>query len=157
MITEFGRRIIESGSRDLTLVSPVSEQEGLRAALFGRDDLKEKVRANLMSRIDPAVAGRIPRARLRAEIAILVSAIATEEKAQLNEIEETALAAELTDDMVALGPLEPLLQDDEVTDILVNGPFDVYVERYGKLEKTQARFRDTQHVVHIAQRIATGV
>jgi len=59
--------------------------------------------------------------------------------------------------MVGLGPLEPLLEDDEVTDILVNGPFDVYVERRGKLEKTAARFRDTQHVVNIAQRIASAI
>jgi pilus assembly protein CpaF len=110
-----------------------------------------------MSRIDPAVAGRMSRARLLSEVRLLVSAIATEEKVQLNEIEETALAVELTDDMVGLGPLEPLLQDDEITDILVNGPFDIYVERHGKLEKTVARFRDAQHVVHIAQRIATGV
>jgi len=123
----------------------------------GRDDLKDRVRSVLMSRIDPAVAGRIPRQRLRAEVALLVSAIATEEKVQLNEAEETALAVELTDDMVGLGPLEPLLQDDTVTDILVNGPFDVYVERFGKLEKTPARFRDTQHVVNIAQRIASAI
>src|SRR6201981_3053475 len=59
--------------------------------------------------------------------------------------------------MVGLGPLEPLLQDDEITDILVNGPFDIYAERHGKLEKTQARFRDAQHVVHVGQRIATAV
>jgi pilus assembly protein CpaF len=91
------------------------------------------------------------------EVRLLVSAIATEDKVQLNELEENALAAELTDDMVGLGPLEPLLQDDTVTDILVNGPFDVYVERRGKLEKTQSRFRDTQHVVNIAQRIATAI
>jgi pilus assembly protein CpaF len=108
-----------------------------------------------MSRIDPSVAGRIPRRTLRAEVALLVSAIATEEKVQLNEIEENALAVELTDDMVGLGPLEPLLQDDEVTDILVNGPFDIYVERHGKLEKTATRFRDAAHVVHVSQRIAT--
>jgi len=63
----------------------------------------------------------------------------------------------LTDDMVGLGPLEPLLQDDEVTDILVNGPFDIFVERHGKLEKTDARFRNTQHVMHVSQRIATAV
>jgi pilus assembly protein CpaF len=110
-----------------------------------------------MSKIDPAVAGRIPRQRLRAEITLLVSAIATEEKVQLNEAEEHALAAELTDDMVGLGPLEPLLQDDEVTDILVNGPYDIYVERFGKLEKTTARFRDAQHVVNVSQRIASAV
>ena len=131
--------------------------QGLRADLTGRGDLKERVRSILMTRIDPAVAGRIPRRTLRAEVALLVSAIATEEKVQLNEIEENALAVELTDDMVGLGPLEPLLQDDEVTDILVNGPYDIYVERYGKLEKTAARFRDAAHVVHVSQRIATAV
>src|SRR5215470_10061669 len=154
----FGRRQILSPSRELTLVSATTEPaQGLRADLTGREDLKEKVRSVLMSRIDPAVAGRMSRARLLSEVRLLVSAIATEEKVQLNELEETALADELTDDMVGLGPLEPLLQDDDVTDILVNGPFDVYIERQGKLEKTQARFRDTQHVVNIAQRIATGV
>jgi pilus assembly protein CpaF len=103
------------------------------------------------------VAGRIPRAALRREITKLVSEIATENRVQLNKLEEAALAADLSDDMVGLGPLEPLLEDDEVTDILANGPFDIYVERHGKLEKTVARFRDPQHLVNIAQRIATAI
>src|SRR5205823_4550242 len=83
----------------------------------------------------PSAAGRIPRATLRAEVAKLVSEIATEQRVELNETEESALATELTDDMIGLGPLEPLLEDDDVTDILVNGPYSVYVERQGKLEK----------------------
>jgi len=153
----FGRRIVTSDSRELTLVSERAEPQGLRADLAGRAELKQRVREILMSRIDPAVAGRMSRARLLSEVRLLVSAIATDEKVQLNELEEAALAAELTDDMVGLGPLEPLLQDDEITDILVNGPFDIYIERHGKLYKTPARFRDAQHVVHIAQRIATGI
>src|ERR1700739_544168 len=153
----FGRRVVQSDSRDLTLVPEIAILQGSQVNLSGRDDLKERVRSALMSRIDPAVAGRIPRQRLKAEVALLVLAIATEEKVQLNEAEETALAAELTDDMVGLGPLEPLLQDDEVTDILVNGPYDIYVERRGKLEKTNARFRDAQHLVNIAQRIASAI
>jgi pilus assembly protein CpaF len=110
-----------------------------------------------MTRIDPSVAGRIPRARLRGEVAQLVSEIATQDRVQLNKLEETALAANLSDDMIGLGPLEPFLDDDEITDILANGPFDIYVERRGKLEKTAARFRDAQHLVNIAQRIATGI
>jgi pilus assembly protein CpaF len=153
----FGRRIVQTDSRDLALIPEVPVLEGLRANLTGHADLKERVRSILMQRIDPSVAGRIPRRTLQAEIGLLVSAIATEEKVQLNEIEESALAVELTDDMVGLGPLEPLLQDDEVTDILVNGPYDIYVERRGKLEKTTARFRDAPHVVHVSQRIATAV
>ena len=120
-------------------------------------ELKERIRTVLMTRIDPTVAGRIPRAALRREITKLVSEIANEDRVQLNKLEEAALAVDLSDDMVGLGPLEPLLEDDEVTDILANGPFDIYVERHGKLEKTGARFRDPQHLVNIAQRIATAI
>jgi pilus assembly protein CpaF len=124
---------------------------------FGRVELKDKIREELLKRIDPAAAARVSRRYLQAQIAAIVGEIATEQKIQLNELEEAGLAAELTDDMVGLGPLEPLLADDTITDILVNGPSDIYVERRGKLEKTAARFRDTQHVVNVAQRIATGV
>jgi len=120
-------------------------------------ELKERIRTILMTRIDPTVAGRIPRAALRREITKLVSEIATEDRVQLNKLEEAALAADLSDDMVGLGPLETLLEDDDVTDVLANGPFDIYVERHGKLEKTAARFRDPQHLVNIAQRIATAI
>jgi len=156
MNTRFGRRVLDSGIRDLTVYSEPSEPQGVRAD-FGRIDLKEKIRDELMKRIDPTVAGKVSRRSLQAQIAVIVSEIATEQKIQLNELEEAGLAAELTDDMIGLGPLEPLLQDDTVTDILVNGATDVYVERRGKLEKTSARFRDTQHVVNIAQRIASAI
>jgi pilus assembly protein CpaF len=151
----FGRRVIEPGVGELVLLP--AKAAGPPVDFSGRDGLKEQVRAALMSRIDPAVAGRIPRETLRAEVAKLVSEIATEQRVQLNETEESALAAELTDDMTGLGPLEPFLEDDEVTDILANGPYDIYIERRGKLEKTAARFRDAQHLVNIAQRIAAAI
>src|SRR5262249_16566247 len=149
-------RIIEPGNRELVLI-PGNEASSPAPDLANRDELKEQIRSALMSRIDPSVAGRIPRSTLRAEVAKLVSEIATEQRIQLNELEEAALAAELTDDMVGLGPLEPFLEDDDVTDVLVNGPLDVFVERRGKLEKTRARFRDAQHLVSVAQRIAAAV
>ena len=63
----------------------------------------------------------------------------------------------LVDDMVGLGPLEPLLADETVTDIMVNGPHQVYVERKGKLELTDVVFRDDAHVLHVATRIVTEV
>ncbi len=151
----FGRRIVEPG-RELVLVSGQAAP-GPAVDLPGRDELKEQIRTALMSQIDPSAAGRMPRSTLRAEIAKLVSEIATAQRIQLNEFEESALANELTDDMVGLGPLEPILDDDEVTDVLVNGPFDVFVERRGKLERTTARFRDAQHLVSVAQRIAAAV
>jgi pilus assembly protein CpaF len=152
----FGRRLIEPGGRELVLI-PGQEDPSPANELANRDGLKEQIHTALMARIDPSVAGRIPRRTLRAEIAKLVSEIATEERIQLNEQEESALATELTDDMVGLGPLEPFLEDDDVTDVLVNGPLDVFVERRGKLERTTARFRNAQHLVGVAQRIAAAV
>ena len=141
---------------DLVLLGPAGSLPQV-ADLALLDELKERIRTVLLTRIDPSVAGRIPRATLRGEVAQLVSEIATQDRVQLNKLEETALAADLSDDMIGLGPLEPFLDDDEVTDILANGPFDIYVERRGKLEKTNARFRDAQHLVNIAQRIAAGI
>jgi pilus assembly protein CpaF len=156
--TGFGRRVAESRRPDLVLVPGVAtDSPAAIADLTSLSELKEPIRTVLMTRVDPTVAGRIPRAALRREVAKLVSEIATEERVQLNQLEEMALAADLSDDMVGLGPLEPLLDDDQVTDILANGPFDIYVERSGKLEKTATRFRDAQHLANIAQRIATGI
>jgi pilus assembly protein CpaF len=155
MESNFGRRVVDLGGRALTTVPEALR--GVRADLTGHDDLKDRVREKLLEQLDPAIATRVTRRVLLAQITAMVSEIATEEKIQFNEIEEAALAVELTDDMVGLGPLEPLLQDDDITDILVNGPHDIHVEKHGKLERTSARFRDARHVVHVAQRIANAV
>ncbi|MBV8936877.1 MAG: CpaF family protein [Alphaproteobacteria bacterium] len=158
MTTGFGRQAPATQRPGLVLVPDATPEFSTPAIDFASlSELKERIRTVLLSRIDPTVAGRIPRAALRREIAKLVGEIATEDRVQLNKLEEAALAADLSDDMVGLGPLEPFLDDDQVTDILANGPFDIYVERNGKLEKTSARFRDVQHLTSIAQRIATAV
>ena len=155
--THFGRRIIEASSPAVALVPSETEELVPLEDLVISDQRKAQIHTGVMSRIDPSAASRVPRARLLAEVEKLVSEIATTERIQLNETEEHQLAAELTDDMIGLGPLEPLLDDDEVTDILVNGPFNIYVERFGRLEQTTARFRNVQHVLNVAQRIASGV
>ena len=83
-------------------------------------------------------------------------ALASEEIA-LNEAERVRLAEELTDETIGMGPLAPLLADPAVSDILVNAPDQVYVERFGKLEKTDVRFRDGDHIVRVIERIAARV
>ena len=156
--TGFGRRVPAPQRPGLVLIPDgAAESPAPVVDLGSLSELKERIRTVLLSRIDPTVAGRIPRAALRREVAKLVNEIATEDRVQLNKLEEMALAADLSDDMVGLGPLEPLLDDEDITDILANGPVDIYVERNGKLEKTAARFRDAQHLVSIAQRIATAI
>ena len=79
------------------------------------------------------------------------------EDVMLNEAERVRLAEELTDETIGMGPLAPLLADPAVSDILVNGPDHVYVERFGKLERTDVRFRDADHIVRVIERIAARV
>ena len=83
-------------------------------------------------------------------------AIASEDVA-LNDAERVRLAEELTDETIGMGPLAPLLADPAISDILVNGPDKVYVERFGRLERTNIRFRDADHIVRVIERIAARV
>ena len=83
-------------------------------------------------------------------------AIASEEVG-LNDAERVRLAEELTEETIGMGPLAPLLADPAVSDILVNAPDKVYVERFGRLERTDVRFRDAEHIVRVIERIAARV
>jgi pilus assembly protein CpaF len=87
----------------------------------------------------------------------LVADFARGERMALNSAELEALGASIYDEMVGLGPIEPLLKDDSINDILINGPFQVYVERRGELELTPIRFRDNDHLLRIVNRIVAGV
>ena len=116
------------------------------------------MREMLLFRINPAAAMRLSPDEFRKEILRIVGEIGTEQRLQLNVREQDTLVQELLDDMTGLGPLEALLADDSVTDILVNGPHQIYVERHGKLElAVNVKFRDNQHVANVAQRIAAAV
>lgn len=118
---------------------------------------KETVYSALMERIDPHAATQMQKEELEKQITALIREITIEKKLLLNQKELALLAQQITDDMLGLGPLEPLLQDETITDIMVNGAQQIYVERKGKLELTPIRFRDDSHVMNIAQRIVTAV
>jgi pilus assembly protein CpaF len=115
------------------------------------------LRVACLERLDPSALTNLSSDRLQSEVERLIAEIVDEKRVQLNGREQRQLASDLVDDMVALGPLEPLLDDDTVTDIMVNGPNRVFVERRGKLVLSPVRFRDTAHVGTIAQRIAAAV
>jgi len=110
-----------------------------------------------LGRLDATAVAAMAPERLASEVERLLAEIATEQRLSLNAREQRQLALDLVDDMLGLGPLEPLLEDDAVTDIMVNGPDRVFAERKGKLTLTGVRFRDQQHLAGIAQRIAAGV
>ncbi len=117
----------------------------------------ERIQVALLERIDASAAAKLPREELQRQIAELIGEIVAEEKLSLTSREQQALTTTLVDDMVGLGPLEPLLADDTINDIMVNGPHQVFIERKGKIELTDVRFRDNPHVMNVAQRIVTRV
>lgn len=115
------------------------------------------IRDAILESIEPVVAVQLSHQDLSERVGQLVAKIANEQRLLLNQQEQSVLTEDIINDMVGLGPLEALLRDDTVADILVNGPDMIYVERHGKLELTRLRFSHNAHVLHVAQRIASAV
>jgi pilus assembly protein CpaF len=121
------------------------------------EDAARTIQPMILERIDSEAASRLGREELGLQLAPAVAEILAELKIQLNQREQGELVDLLLNDMMGLGPLEPLLADDAVTDIMVNGPKQIYVERGGKLVLTGARFRDNAHVMSVAGRIVSQI
>jgi pilus assembly protein CpaF len=117
----------------------------------------QAIQMALLERIDAGAAAKLHRDELQRQIAELIGEIVAERKLQVSPREQQELTITLVDDMVGLGPLEPLLAEESINDIMVNGPHQVYVERKGKVELTPVRFRDNAHVMNVAQRIVTRI
>ncbi|MBM3617802.1 MAG: CpaF family protein [Alphaproteobacteria bacterium] len=118
---------------------------------------KETIYGLLMEQIDIGTASRLPREELKQQILDLIGDIVMESKMPITSAEQVILSNQILDDMLGFGPLEPLLKDPTVTDIMVNGPYQIYVEAKGKLTLSDIKFRDEEHVMAIATRIVTGV
>ncbi|NPD69965.1 CpaF family protein [Lichenicola cladoniae] len=115
------------------------------------------LRSACLARVDPAAIGNVAPERLTREVERLISEIATDRRIHINAREQRSLATELVDDMLGLGPLQPLLDDDSIADIMVNGPDRVFIEQRGRLRLSPVRFRNAAHVANICQRIASAV
>ena len=151
----FGRR--KSASAEIEMAGSPPPPAPTHIAVVPPPGGAAALRVACLERLDPSAFANMSPDRLQAEVERLIAEIADEKRIQLNGREQRQLATELVDDMVGLGPLEPLLEDDTVADIMVNGPDRVFVERRGKLVLSTVRFRDTAHVGTIAQRIAAAV
>lgn len=119
--------------------------------------LKADIHRQLVEMIDLSKLGHWPQDRLRREVRGLAIRLVQQSPELLNQIERERLIDELMDEAFGLGPLEPLLQDPTISDILVNGPRTVYIERRGRLEKTEVVFADDAHLMQIIQRVAARV
>jgi pilus assembly protein CpaF len=118
MMKPFGRRIEVEPTPQL---APPSRRQPIAVAPqdFG---LKLRLRAKIMEQLDSGAVAEMPPEVLRAELEPVIHQIADKERVQLSARDQEQLAQELTDDMVGFGPLEPLLRDDTINDIMVNGP-----------------------------------
>src|SRR5215475_7014889 len=136
-------------------VVPLRPQSVLGQANY--QSLKISIHQKLLDSVDLAVMESLPPNRLREEIATLVERLLQDEGAVVNESERRELVRDIQHEMLGLGPLESLLADATVSDILVNGPSQVYVERRGKLELTPVRFSDDAHLMKIIDKIVSRV
>lgn len=137
--------------------------EGSRA-VAGRDpavqhyqELKFAIHRKLLERINLEAVYAMPGERVRQEIRPSISMLVNEEKTPLSLAEKDRLIEEVLDEVFGLGPLEPLLRDRTVSDILVTTPRLVYVERRGKLERTDIEFKDDAHLLRIIERVVSRV
>jgi pilus assembly protein CpaF len=120
-------------------------------------DLKAGVHRKLLNRLNLEALAQSDRARAESEIRTLLTELLAEENTPLSLGERETLFAELIDDVFGLGPLEPLLRDPTISDILVNTHKNVYVERHGQLEKVAANFQDDRHLLRVIDRIVSAV
>ncbi|MCI0378999.1 MAG: CpaF family protein, partial [Gemmataceae bacterium] len=133
-------------------------QAGLdRNANKGFEDLKRLIHGKLVDKLDLSRVSDLAGDTLRREIRLVVERLCDTENPLLNRMERERLIDEVLDETFGFGPLEMLLKDPTISDILVNGPHKVYVERRGKLEKTEVKFRDNDHLLQIIDRIVSKV
>ena len=118
---------------------------------------RAQLRALVLEQIDSTAASVLPADQLRHQIDQLIHDLANKRRIEITATDQLSLAEEIAFDRVGLGPLEHLLADPSISDILINAPDNVYVERAGKLCRSSVRFRDANHVALIAQRIASAM
>jgi pilus assembly protein CpaF len=120
-------------------------------------ELKHELHNKLIEKIDLATIEKLPREQLRDELRLILNQLLAVSDIPLNRVEREQMVEELLDEVTGLGPLEPLLADTTISDIMVNGYATCYIERFGKLELTPVRFRDNAHLQQIITRIVSRV
>ncbi len=133
----------------------VSELELTKASQY--TELKMRMHQRLLDMINLSVIDKMPPEEFRREIGEMVRELLMEENKPLNHTEQTQLVDDILDELLGLGPIEPLLKDMRITDILVNTFAQVFVERDGRLHLTPVRFKDDRHLLRIIDRIVSAV
>jgi pilus assembly protein CpaF len=120
-------------------------------------ELKSEIHRKLIGVLNLERVSSLPKDRIRAEIGRVVERLLDEERVPMTTAEQSRIVEEVLDEVLGLGPLEPLLKEPTISDILVNRYDKVFIERNGKLSQTQVRFKDDAHLLHIIEKIVSQV
>ncbi len=120
-------------------------------------DIKVTIFNDLIEAVDPTELGKLAPAQMREEISDIVSEIISMRRLVLSAAEQTVVIGDICNDILGLGPLEPLIARDDIADIMVNGADKVYIEADGRMQLTDIKFRDNAQLMNICQRIVTAV
>ena len=131
--------------------------EDAAAAQQTFQEMKARLHRAVINRMDLSKLGQLEPEQLRAEVSRLAEGLLAVENAPLSAGERERLVEEVRHELFGLGPLEPLLADPTVSDILVNSPHNVYIERRGRLERTDVTFKDDEHLMRVIERIVSTV
>jgi len=133
----------------------VKKRGGLDFRVY--QDLKTGIHRDLLNKIDLEKVATVRDDRTRRQVFGVIQDLVSNLKTPLSGPEKERLSLEVLDEVFGLGPLEPLLQDPTISDILVNGAKEVYVERAGMLEETKIMFKDDAHLMHIIDKIVSAI
>ncbi len=139
------------------MTSDHSDQVGTGGFEQSVHRIKEQVLPRLLERVDPEAAATLSKDELTEEFRPIILEVLAELKITLNRREQFALEKVLVDELLGFGPLEELLNDGDISDIMINGPDQTFVEKGGKLQLSAVQFRDEEHLFQIAQRIVNQV
>src|SRR6266705_3274025 len=156
-----GARERPNFSPRVSVPAPAQQDERLYHELIAQRpallDEKVKIHARIIDEFNLAVLERMPREDLVKELRIYVGDYVRTEKIPLNQREMQAFVEDLVDEKIGFGPIEPLLKDPTITDILINTHKKCFVERFGKLEETTVHFKDEAHLLRIVHKIVAAV
>src|SRR5947207_7122423 len=141
-------------SPDTVALEHYHEMIAQRPALL---DEKLKLHERIIDEFNLASLEKLPREDLAREVRNYLGEYARTERLSLNQRDQLALAEEIVDEMTGFGPIEPLLKDPTVNDILINTHKTCFVERFGKLERTRVHFKDEGHLLRIVNKIVAAV
>ena len=121
------------------------------------EEVKSRIHSKLVDKLDLTRVGELKGDTLKREIRLVVEHLCDAEDTLLNREERERIVEEVIDEVLGLGPLELILKDPTVSDILINGPKSIYIERAGQMEKSEVEFRDGKHLLQIIDRIVSKV